>query len=455
MLVFPSSIGFFGDTTASGGASNVTVELGDSYTGSASSNTLTVSNVDLGTAATDRVSVIGVAVNDGGEIPLKVEIKNSSSAFVQCGVIIETGTSSSFHGGGPFAAATGHACGLYSLPTGSATFGTTGDVKVTFEGNPRLAIVSYALYNTNAGHIDKFFHNASTASMPQDIPAGGAVIGLCAGGESQTGTWAGDSVALTEDKDNIAGSGPVDPFLYSASNTYSEQSLAHDITFTPASAHTDFARTVVTFAPNTRISRVLTDRRSSGSDASSYTFSDCMLGTGKIIVAGLTGNETKDITGITVDGNTATELTSNEQGGTYMAMYQYNGNTAATGDIVVSMSGTAGRCGILVYLVNNAADSATATANSTSNAQTTIDVPEGGLLIAVGHFGNGTTPTSTTGVDPDAVVGTEAVYYGGSNPEQLLSGASRWYPSASSGGAVEFSTTQDQAISAVSFAESA
>ena len=123
-------------------------------------------------------------------------------------------------------------------------------MKVTFEGNPRLAIVSYALYNTNAGHIDKFFHNASTASMPQDIPAGGAVIGLCAGGESQTGTWAGDSVALTEDKDNIAGSGPVDPFLYSASNTYAAQSLAHDITFEPASAHDDFARTVVTlFCP--------------------------------------------------------------------------------------------------------------------------------------------------------------------------------------------------------------
>ena len=439
------------------GAAGVTLELGDSYTGAASSNTLTVSNVALGTAATDRVSVIGVAVNDGGQIPLKVEIKNSSSAFVQCGVIIETGTSSSFHADGPFAAATGHACGLYSLPTGSATFGDNADVKVTFEGNPRLAIVSYALYNTNAGHIDKFFHNASTASMPQDIPAGGAVIGLCAGGESQTGTWAGDSVALTEDKDNIAGSGPVDPFLYSASNTYAAQSLAHDITFEPASAHDDFARTVVTFAPNTRISRVLTDRKFDGDDTTSYTFSDCMLGTGKIIVAALTGNNTVDINGITVDGNTATALTTNEQGGTYMAMFQHNGNTSATGDIVVAMSGTAGRCGILVYLVNNAADSATATANSTSNAQTTIDVPEGGLLIAVAQFGNGQTPDTTTGVDPDAVVGSEAVYYGGSNPEQLLSGASRWYPSASSGGAVEFShstaTNQDIAISAVSFAE--
>ena len=444
----------FGAVAGAGGAAGVTVELGDSYTGSASSNTLTISSVDLGTAALDRVSVIGVAVNDGGQIPLKVEIKNSSSAFVQCGVIIETGTSSSFNGGGPFAAATGHACGLYSLPTGSATFGTTGDVKVTVKGNPRLAVVSYALYNTNAGHIDKFFHNASTASMPQDIPAGGAVIGLCAGGESQTGTWAGDSVALTEDKDNIAGSGPVDPFLYSASNTYAIQSLAHNITFTPASAHTDFARTVVTFAPNTRISRVLTDRKFSGSDASSYTFSDCMLGTGKIIVAALTGNNTVDITGITVDGNTAAEVLSNEQGGTYMAMYQYNGNTSATGDIVVSASGTAGRMGILVYLVNNAADSATATASSTSSMSTTIDVPEGGLLIAIGHSGNGNTPTAMSGVDPDAVTGSEAVYYGGGgNPEQLLSGASRFYPSASSGGTVSFSATNATAISAVSFAE--
>ena len=443
MYIFPAN--------SPSGGSSVTTELGNSYTGQASSNTLTVSNVDLGTAATDRISVIGITVNDGGEIPLKVEIENSSGTLVQCSVIIETGTSSSFYSGGPFAAATSHACGLYSLPTGSATFGTTGDVKVTFEGNPYLALVSYAIYNSNAGHIHKTFHNSSTATFQVDIPAGGAVIGLCGGYGSQAGAWTGDSTALTEDKDNISSSG--ETYLYSASNTYAAESLSHEVIFTPASAHSEYARAIVAFAPNTRISRVLTDRRSSGSDASSYTFSDCMLGTGKIIVAGLTGNETKDITGITVDGNTATELTSNEQGGTYMAMYQYNGNTSATGDIVVSMSGTAGRCGILVYLVNNAADSATATANSTSNAQTTIDVPEGGLLIAVGHFGNGTTPDTITGVDPDAVVGTEAVYYGGSNPEQLLSGASRWYPSASSGGAVEFSTTQDQAISAVSFAE--
>ena len=110
MYIFPAN--------SPSGGSSVTTELGNSYTGQASSNTLTVSNVDLGTAATDRISVIGITVNDGGEIPLKVEIENSSGTLVQCSVIIETGTSSSFYSGGPFAAATSHACGLYSLQQG-------------------------------------------------------------------------------------------------------------------------------------------------------------------------------------------------------------------------------------------------------------------------------------------------------------------------------------------------
>ena len=50
MYIFPAN--------SPSGGSSVTTELGNSYTGQASSNTLTVSNVDLGTAATDRISVI-------------------------------------------------------------------------------------------------------------------------------------------------------------------------------------------------------------------------------------------------------------------------------------------------------------------------------------------------------------------------------------------------------------
>ncbi len=453
----------FGAVASAGGAAAVTLEHCDassSHTGQASSNAITFSNVDLGTQALDRVTVLGITTDNGNGVPITYEIENTAGTLVSCANIIAAAPSgsggpypTSYAAGGSPAASTSHTCSLYSLATPSGSFSGTGDIKFTFEGNPYVALVIYALYNASEGHIHKTFHNSSTATFQMDIPAGGAVIGVCGGIGDQAGAWSGDADALTENKDNMSASG--NTRLYSASNTYAAQSLSHEIVFTPASAHTEFARTCVAFPPNNRISRALVHTERTGAAATAYTFSSCPLGVGKIIVCGLIYGADADIASITIDGTTATSLAVSTHD-TYgrLFLYQVNGNTSATGDIVVTSDSGQSRCGIMVYLVKNAADSASDTleVSASTNPSGTIDVPEGGMLFSVIGGNNGETPSALTGVDFDGIVGTESVYTVG-HPENVAVSASRWYPSASSGGTVSATASQLKSLSAVSFAE--
>ena len=115
------------------------------------------------------------------------------------------------------------------------------------------------------------------------------------------------------------------------------------------------------------------------------------------------------------------------------------------------------RCGSLIYLVQNAADSTTdyqTAEGAGSGAKTdTINVPAGGLLIAAMSNYNGTAPTAMAGIDFDAMIGTVYAHDSSTTPEHVMTGGSRWYPNASSGGTVSMTTANNGAILSCSFAE--
>ena len=146
-----------------------------------------------------------------------------------------------------------------------------------------------------------------------------------------------------------------------------------------------------------------------GVDRSTYTFASQTLGTGKIVVLVGAANELATLSSVTVAGNTATLLADISNGYKRLSVLQYNGNTAATGDIVVTYSGTQGRCGIMVYLVENAADAVTDNleATATSAPSIALDCPANGGIIAAALTVNNNS-ISWTGVTEDAEVLTEA-----------------------------------------------
>jgi len=147
-----------------------------------------------------------------------------------------------------------------------------------------------------------------------------------------------------------------------------------------------------------------------GSDASSFTFSSQTLGAGKIVVLVGGANESASLSSVTVDGNTASLLADISPGGSKrLSVLQYNGNTSSSGDVVVTYSGTQGRCGIGVYLVTGAADSATDNleATATSAPSIALDCPANGVIIAAALTENNNS-VSWSGVTEDFEVSTEA-----------------------------------------------
>ncbi len=135
----------------------------------------------------------------------------------------------------------------------------------------------------------------------------------------------------------------------------------------------------------------------SGSDASSYTFSSLSFGAAaaaRYIVVGIaaraTGSQT--ISSVTIGGVPATQVAiqqGSESGNqTTAAMYIAAVPTGTTGAVVVTFSGAMIRCGVSVYRLE---DPASATPYSTDTGGTTgsggnsgsaLDIPAGGVAIA-------------------------------------------------------------------------
>lgn len=189
----------------------------------------------------------------------------------------------------------------------------------------------------------------------------------------------------------------------------------------------------------------LTDSFTSATNAASYTGTGLSLGataSDRIIIVGVESRITGtsgDITSVTVAGNSATLIRKelNTQDGiatNVTAVYAVALATGTTGDVVVTFPVTMLRCGFQVYrVVGTSGTTAYATAaNSVAsgNASTTIDIPAGGVLLAIGINAANTTVT-WTGPTEDVDVVVEA--------NTTLSSASGNYASAQTGYTVTYS----------------
>jgi hypothetical protein len=92
----------------------------------------------------------------------------------------------------------------------------------------------------------------------------------------------------------------------------------------------------------------------STADASSYTFSSVDLGwisgrTGVLVAVAARSASSNEITGVTIDGVTATRVSVDTTGDNQTEIWAAATSTNATGDVVVTFAGTALRCGIAVY----------------------------------------------------------------------------------------------------------
>lgn len=117
-----------------------------------------------------------------------------------------------------------------------------------------------------------------------------------------------------------------------------------------------------------------------------FTFSAETLGTGDIVVC--TSCDGNAVSGVTVDGNAATVVVRSEPSGNGVTIWRYNGNTAATGDVVVTMGTSQTQMGIGVYLLENVSSSLHDSGiddytSSTTVMTSVLNVIEGGVLIAV------------------------------------------------------------------------
>ena len=121
-----------------------------------------------------------------------------------------------------------------------------------------------------------------------------------------------------------------------------------------------------------------------------YTLS-ALFGSGlKKIVACPVGSRAtagaKTVSSLIIDGTTASLVKrQNTSGGNGCEIWQANGITASSGNIVVTWSAGMQGCGVGVFAVYDAGSSSYASTSSTADPMNaTIDVPAMGVLIGVG-----------------------------------------------------------------------
>jgi hypothetical protein len=135
----------------------------------------------------------------------------------------------------------------------------------------------------------------------------------------------------------------------------------------------------------------LVDSGSSGTNATSYTFPSKTLGVGRIVVGVFVrgGNAALPITSLTVGGNAATsrisKITTAGGGDRLCAIFEYDGNTAATGDVVVNLTGTVDNCAVGIWLVTGGGalyDTGFAL-DADPLSTTSCAYPAGGVMVGV------------------------------------------------------------------------
>lgn len=160
------------------------------------------------------------------------------------------------------------------------------------------------------------------------------------------------------------------------------------------------------------------------SDSATYTFAAQNLGPAaadrSIIVAiGMRSVSVRTLTSVTIGGVTATvdvqgSNTSNSQ--TFVAIAHAEVPTETTGDVVVTFSGAAVRCGVALYRATGPT-LAVADSEVTATNTATVDNPAGGLVIATTYCGSGIA-ASWTGVTEDYDTAVELrAFSGGSTTD--------------------------------------
>ena len=148
-------------------------------------------------------------------------------------------------------------------------------------------------------------------------------------------------------------------------------------------------------------------------NATSYTFSNQNIGTeftGRIVVVGV-ASQGANISSMTINGNSATEINKNGAGGfTSCKLFALQVDTGTTANIVVTMAATAGSCGIAIWTLANAVGyltEAIPNADNSGSGQTTVTVTlatvnAGNAIIVMNRMFGGMAGTITfTGVTED------------------------------------------------------
>jgi hypothetical protein len=136
-----------------------------------------------------------------------------------------------------------------------------------------------------------------------------------------------------------------------------------------------------------------------------YTRTFASIAAGKVVVSVTGGGGgTFTVSGITVGGAATTEVISVADNEAVAGIWQLNDYAGGSSvDVVVTWTGTKGRCGVGVTVLGNAAAAASATATSVANPSVPvggIDVPANGAAVAV-VFTNGSTDRTHTWAELD------------------------------------------------------
>ena len=138
-------------------------------------------------------------------------------------------------------------------------------------------------------------------------------------------------------------------------------------------------------------------------DSLAYTFSAVDLGADaashKVVVCAAGSNGGFAVLSITIGGNAASLVKAQVANNNTTEIWQANGITATSGDIIVTWTGIQDRCGIGVDAVYGAADAVHDTAGASNvnplEDAAGLDIPAGGVAIAASFNQNTTTSTWT------------------------------------------------------------